>query len=62
VTSYRDVAPLAMMSDSVELMRAWVIEALGSLADDDDHIARLRDPADEEPDRLRMSAAVSVGP
>jgi DNA-binding PucR family transcriptional regulator len=43
MTSYRDVAPLAMMSSSVELMRAWVIETLGSLADDDDHNARLRD-------------------
>ncbi len=43
MTSFRDVAPLALMSNSVELMRAWVIETLGSLADDDDHNARLRD-------------------
>ena len=26
-----------------ELVRAWVIETLGSLADDDDHNSRLRD-------------------
>jgi DNA-binding PucR family transcriptional regulator len=31
------------MSSSTELLRAWVIETLGSLADDDDHPARLRD-------------------
>jgi DNA-binding PucR family transcriptional regulator len=27
---------------SIELLRAWVIETLGPLADDDDHHARLR--------------------
>jgi len=43
MTSFTDVAPLALMSNSVELMRAWVIETLGSLAADDDHTARLRD-------------------
>ncbi len=43
MTSFRDVAPLALMSNSIELMRAWVIETLGSLADDDDHNSRLRD-------------------
>ncbi len=43
MTSFRDVAPLALMSSSTELMRAWVIETLGSLADDDGHNARLRD-------------------
>jgi DNA-binding PucR family transcriptional regulator len=31
------------MAGSVELLRAWVINTLGSLADDDDHQARLRD-------------------
>jgi DNA-binding PucR family transcriptional regulator len=41
--SFAEVAPLALMSSSVELLRAWVIETLGSLADDDDHHARLRD-------------------
>jgi hypothetical protein len=43
MTSFRDVAPLALMSSSTEPMRAWVIETLGSLADNDDHNARLRD-------------------
>jgi DNA-binding PucR family transcriptional regulator len=43
VTSFGEVAPLALMSGSIELMRAWVIETLGSLADDDDNNARLRD-------------------
>ncbi len=43
MTSFTDVAPLALMSSSIELVRAWVIETLGSLADDDDHNARLRD-------------------
>jgi hypothetical protein len=43
VTSFGEVAPLALMLGSIELMRAWVIETLGSLADDDDHNARLRD-------------------
>jgi hypothetical protein len=43
LTSFADVAPLALMSASAELIRAWVIETLGSLADDDDHHATLRD-------------------
>jgi DNA-binding PucR family transcriptional regulator len=43
LTSFTEVAPLALMSSSVELLRAWVHETLGSLADDDDHHARLRD-------------------
>jgi hypothetical protein len=43
VTSYADVAPLALMSDSLELLQAWVVETLGTLASDDDHHARLRD-------------------
>jgi DNA-binding PucR family transcriptional regulator len=42
VTSFREVASLALMSSSIELVQAWVIETLGSLADDD-HNARLRD-------------------
>jgi DNA-binding PucR family transcriptional regulator len=42
VTSFDEVAPLALMSGSTELLRAWVIETLGALADDDDHSARLR--------------------
>ena len=43
VTSFSDVAPLALMAGSIELIRAWVIETLGSLAGDDDHNATLRD-------------------
>jgi DNA-binding PucR family transcriptional regulator len=43
VTSFGQVAPLALMAGSIELLRAWVIETLGALADDDDHHARLRD-------------------
>ena len=43
MTSFGEVAPLALMSGSIELIRAWVIEILGSLAYDDDHHGRLRD-------------------
>ena len=43
MTSFAEVAPLALMAGSGELLRAWVHETLGSLADDDDHQARLRD-------------------
>ena len=43
MTSFADVAPLALMSGSTELIRAWVIETLGSLADDDGQHAMLRD-------------------
>jgi DNA-binding PucR family transcriptional regulator len=42
-TSFEDVAPLALMSGSIELIRAWVGEILGPLADDDEHTARLRE-------------------
>jgi DNA-binding PucR family transcriptional regulator len=43
VTSFTEVAPLALMASSVELLRTWVHETLGHLADDDDQHARLRD-------------------
>jgi DNA-binding PucR family transcriptional regulator len=43
MTSFAEVAPLALMSGSIELIRAWVIETLGSLADDGDNNATLRD-------------------
>jgi len=43
VTCFSDVAPLALMAGSIDLVRPWVIETLGSLANDDDHHARLRD-------------------
>jgi DNA-binding PucR family transcriptional regulator len=42
-TSFTEVAPLALMSCSVELLRTWVHETLGQLADDDEQHARLRD-------------------
>ena len=42
-TSFDEVAPVALMSDSIPLLRAWVIETLGALADDNDQNARLRD-------------------
>jgi hypothetical protein len=35
VTSFSDVAPLALMSGSIELLHAWVTETLGALAGDD---------------------------
>lgn len=43
VTSFPEVAPLALMSGSPELMRIWVIDTLGALADDNSHSAVLRD-------------------
>ena len=43
MTTFADVAPLALMSGSTELIRTWVIETLGSLADDDGQHAMLRD-------------------
>jgi DNA-binding PucR family transcriptional regulator len=43
MTGFADVAPLALMSGSTELVRAWVIETLGTLADDDGQHAMLRD-------------------
>ena len=43
MTCFSDVAPLALMAGSIDLVRAWVIETLGSLANDDDHNSRLRD-------------------
>ena len=42
MTSFADVAPLALMSGSIELVRTWVAETLGSLADDDEHNSVLR--------------------
>jgi PucR C-terminal helix-turn-helix domain/GGDEF-like domain len=43
MTSFAEVAPLALMASSTELLRTWVIQTLGQLADDDDHNATLRD-------------------
>jgi PucR C-terminal helix-turn-helix domain/GGDEF-like domain len=42
-TRFDEVAPVALMSGSIPLVRAWVTETLGALADDDEHNARLRD-------------------
>jgi DNA-binding PucR family transcriptional regulator len=42
VTGFDEVAPLALMCDSIDLLRAWVLEVLGSLAGDDDSNATLR--------------------
>ena len=43
MTCFSDVAPLALMSGSIALARAWVLEILGALADDDDQHSMLRD-------------------
>jgi DNA-binding PucR family transcriptional regulator len=43
VTSFAEVAPLALMSGSLDLLASWVAESLGPLAVDDEHNARLRD-------------------
>jgi len=43
VITFGQVAPLALMSGSIDLLRAWVIETLRTLADDDEHNARLRE-------------------
>ena len=41
--TFGEVAPVAMMLDSAELLRAWVLSTLAGLAVDDEHHARLRD-------------------
>ncbi len=41
--AFNQVAPVAMMLGSAELLRAWVLSTLAGLAADDDHHARLRD-------------------
>jgi DNA-binding PucR family transcriptional regulator len=43
ITCFSDVAPLALMAGSIDLVQAWVIETIGSLANDDDYNARLRE-------------------
>ena len=40
---FGDVAPVAMMLESAELLRAWVLSTLAGLATDDENHARLRD-------------------
>ena len=41
--AFSEVAPVAMMLGSPDLLRAWVLSTLGGLATDDEHHARLRD-------------------
>ena len=41
--AFGEVAPIAMMLGSAELLRAWVRGTLAGLADDDEHHARLRE-------------------
>ena len=41
--AFSEVAPIAMMLGSAELLRAWVLATLAGLATDDEHHARLRD-------------------
>jgi DNA-binding PucR family transcriptional regulator len=41
--AFREVAPVAMMLGSSDLLRAWVLSTLAGLAADDEHHARLRD-------------------
>jgi len=43
VVAFGEVAPVAMMLRSEELLRAWVLSALADLATDDEDHARLRD-------------------
>jgi hypothetical protein len=41
--AFGEVAPVAMMLGSTDLLRAWVLSTLAGLATDDEHHARLRD-------------------
>ena len=41
--TFSEVAPVAMMLGSRELLRSWVLSTLAGLATDDEHHARLRD-------------------
>jgi len=43
VVTFSEVAPVAMMLGSPDLLRAWVLATLGDLATDDEPHARLRD-------------------
>ena len=43
VVTFGEVAPVAMMLGSAELLRGWVLATLAGLATDDEHHARLRD-------------------
>jgi len=41
--AFGEVAPIAMMLGSADLLRAWVLDTLAGLAADDEHHARLRE-------------------
>jgi DNA-binding PucR family transcriptional regulator len=41
--AFSEVAPVAMMLGSFDLLRAWVLSTLAGLATDDEHHARMRD-------------------
>ena len=41
--AFNEVAPVAMMLGSADLLQAWVLSTLAGLADDDEHHARLRE-------------------
>jgi DNA-binding PucR family transcriptional regulator len=41
--AFSEVAPVAMMLGSADLLRAWVLSTLGDLGTDDEHNERLRD-------------------
>jgi hypothetical protein len=41
--TFSEVAPVAMMLGSADLLRAWVLSTLAGLATDDEHHARLRE-------------------
>jgi DNA-binding PucR family transcriptional regulator len=41
--AFSEVAPVAIMLGSADLLRAWVLSTLAGLAADDEHHARLRD-------------------
>jgi DNA-binding PucR family transcriptional regulator len=43
VVTFSEVAPVAMMLGSADLLRAWVLSTLAGLATDDEQHARLRD-------------------
>ena len=43
MVAFGEVAPVAMMLGSTNLLRAWVLSTLAGLATDDEHHARLRD-------------------
>jgi DNA-binding PucR family transcriptional regulator len=43
VMTYSQVAPVAMMLGSADLLRGWVLSTLAGLATDDEYHARLRD-------------------